>query len=59
MFYDINIRASVESKLSKEELESKLVVALYDIENQYSKFDGVDDDLEVVDYERTDAIPVG
>ena len=58
MFYDININARVESKLSKKELENQLVVALYDVENQYSKLDGVDDDLEVVDYETTDAIPM-
>ena len=54
MFYDINIKAQVESKLSKKELENQLVVTLYDEKNQYSKFNGVDDDLEVVDYEKTD-----
>ena len=59
MFYNININAQVKSNLSKKELESKLVVALYDTENQYSKIDGVDDDLEVIDYERTDATPIG
>ena len=59
MLYNINIKAQVESKLLEKELKSQLVIALYDVENQYSKLDGVDDDLEVVDYERTDAIPVG
>lgn len=58
MFYDINIKARVESKLSEKKLKNQLVVALYDVENQYSKLDGVDDDLEVVDYEITDANPM-
>ncbi|MCK4553889.1 hypothetical protein KAU19_02920 [Candidatus Parcubacteria bacterium] len=58
MLYDININAQVESKLSAKELRSQLVIALYDVESQYSKLDGVDDDLEVVDYEITDAIPI-
>ncbi|MBU4375596.1 hypothetical protein KKH38_03785 [Patescibacteria group bacterium] len=58
MFYNININAQVESKLSKKELESQLVIALYNTDTQYSKLDGVDDDLEVADYERTDAIPM-
>ena len=59
MLYDINIRVKAESKLSEKELRSQLVIALYDVDNQYSKLDGVDDDLEVIDYEKTDAIPMG
>ena len=55
MLYNININAQVESKLSEKELRNKLVIALHDVENQYSKLDGVDDDLEVIDYEKTDA----
>jgi len=58
MFYNINIKAQIKSNLSEEKLKSQLVIALYDVENQYSKLDGVDDDLEVIDYERTDAIPL-
>ena len=58
MFYDINIRVQAESKLSKKELESQLVIALYNTDTQYSKFDGVDDDLEVVDYKITEAVPI-
>ena len=58
MLYNIDINAQVESKLSEKELRSRLVIALHDVENQYSKFDGVDDDLEVVDYKRTDATPM-
>ena len=55
MLYNINIKVQAESKLSEKELRSQLVIALHDVENQYSKFDGVDDDLEVIDYERTEA----
>ncbi len=58
MFYDINIKVQAESKLSKRELENQLVIALHNVENQYSKFDAVDDDLEVTDYEITEAIPI-
>lgn len=55
MLYNINIKAEISSNLSKEELEKQLVVALYDTETQFSKLDGVDDDLEVIDYELTEA----
>ncbi len=55
MFYNINIKVQIKSKLSEKELRNQLVVALYNTDTQYSKLDGVDDDLEVIDYERTDA----
>lgn len=58
MFYNINIKTHIQSKLSKKELENQLVIALHNTENQYSKFDGVDDDLEVIDYEKTEATPI-
>ena len=58
MIYDINIRVQAESGLSKKELESQLVIALHDVDSQYSKFDGVDDDLEVTNYETTEAIHI-
>lgn len=58
MLYNIDINAQVESKLSEKELRSRLVISLYDVDSQYSKSDGVDDDLEVIDYERTDATPI-
>jgi len=56
MIYNIKIDATISSKLSKKKLESQLVIALYDVNSQYSKFDGVDEDLEVIDYNKTDAI---
>ncbi|MEK7482381.1 MAG: hypothetical protein AAB620_01145 [Patescibacteria group bacterium] len=55
MFYDVNIKAKVESSLSKIDLEKQLVIALHNTDNQYSKFDGIDDNLKVVDYELTEA----
>jgi len=55
MIYKIKIEARIESNLSNEELESQLVVALHNTENQYSKFDGVDENLEVNDYILTNA----
>lgn len=58
MLYSINIKAKVESDLPQDILENQLVIALHNVENQYSKFDGVDDNLEVVDYELTEAMEV-
>lgn len=55
MLYDVNIKARVESDLSKNDLEKQLVVALHNTDNQYSKFDGVDSNLEVSEYELTEA----
>lgn len=55
MIYKIKIEAKIASNLSKEELENQLVVALHDTGNQYSKFDGVDENLEVNDYILTKA----
>ncbi len=55
MFYNVNIKAKVESDLPQDVLENQLVIALHDVENQYSKFDAVDENLEVVDYEITEA----
>jgi hypothetical protein len=56
MIYDVKISAKVESKLKKEDLERNLVIALHNIENGFSKLDGVDGDLEVIDYDYTDAV---
>lgn len=55
MIYNVNIKAEVSSNLSKEALEKQLVIALHDVDSQYSKFDGVDENLEVMDYELTEA----
>jgi len=55
MIYNIDIKAQIESDLSREVIEQQLVVALHNTENQYSKFDGVDKNLEVIDYELTEA----
>jgi hypothetical protein len=55
MSYNVLIKAKIESNLIKEELEKKLVVALYDTGTQFSKLDGVDENLEVMDYKETSA----
>ncbi len=55
MIYKIKIEAKIESNLPREKLESQLVIALHNTENQYSKFDGVDENLEVTDYILTNA----
>ena len=55
MIYSINIKAHIKSNLSQNKLENQLVVALHDVDNQYSKFDGVDGSLKVIDYEYTKA----
>jgi len=58
MLYEITIKAQIKSDLPQIELENQLVVALHNTENQYSKFDGVDSDLQVLDYESTEAIKI-
>lgn len=55
MLYNVTIKAKIESNLTQEVLESQLVVALHNVDNQYSKLDGVDENLEVIDYELTES----
>ncbi len=55
MIYNIDIKAKIESNLSKKDLENQLVIALHNVDSGYSKFDGVDDSLEVLDYDFTEA----
>ena len=56
--YKVTIIANVNSSLSNEELESMLVVSLYDIETNEKTSDGENRNLHVVDYELTEAIPI-
>ena len=56
MEYSINLNITIKSCLTAKELNNKLVVALYDIENNYSKLDWVDNDLEVIEYNNIDII---
>lgn len=55
MRYKIYIEAEIESNLEKHELERKLVISLFDIDTNYSKNDGIDDELIVLDYKYTNA----
>jgi len=55
MIYSIDIKAKVGSNLARDVIEKQLVIALHNTENQYSKFDGVDSNLKVIDYELTEA----
>jgi len=57
--YKITIIAEVSSSLSKKVLESKLVLSLFDIESEERVSDGENDQLEVVDYQLTEAVPIG
>jgi hypothetical protein len=56
--YRITILANVESSLTREALESKLVISLFDIETEEKTSDGQSDQLEVMDYELTEAMPI-
>ena len=56
--YQITILANVSSSLSKEELENKLVISLLDIETGEKISDGEGRQLEVVDYDLTEASPI-
>ena len=56
--YRITITAEVISSLPREDLEAKLVAALFDIETEEKISDGENERLEVVDYHLTEAIPI-
>ena len=56
--YQIIIVAEAISSLSRKDLESKLVAALFDVETGQKISDGDNDQFEIVDYELTQAIPV-
>ena len=56
--YRITILADVTSSLSREDLESKLVISLFDIEREQKVSDGEGEQLEVIDYELTEAMPI-
>ena len=53
--YTVRIECTIDSILSQKDLEARLVVALHDVEQGYTKLDGVDDDLKVTDYQLTEA----
>lgn len=57
--YRITIMAKVVSSLPRRDLEAKLVAALFDIETEVKISDGENEQFEVVDYELTEAIPIG
>ena len=57
--YRITIKAEVVSSLPRENLEAKLVAALFDIETGVKISDGDNKQFEIVDYELTEAIPIG
>ena len=51
--------ATVVSSLPRRDLEAKLVAALFDIETEVKISDGDNEQFEIVDYELTEAIPIG
>lgn len=56
--YRITIMAKVVSSLPKEDLEAKLVAALFDIETGEKISDGDNEQFEIVDYELTEAVSI-
>lgn len=57
--FQVTIIADVASSLSKKALESRLVVSLFDVETEKKVSDGDSNQLEVVDYELTEAVQLG
>jgi len=53
--YKIFIETDVLSTLPKKQLEERLIVALYEIENDRVICDGENDNLTVLDYIETNA----
>jgi len=56
--YRITIIAEAVSSLPRKDLEAKLVAALFDVETEEKISDGDNQQLEIVDYELTEAIPI-
>jgi hypothetical protein len=56
--YRIKIIAEARSSLSKTDLESRLVVSIFDVETEQKVADGENKQLEIVDYELTEALPI-
>jgi hypothetical protein len=56
--YRITIVAEANSSLCKSDLETRLVASLFDIETEQKVSDGDNDQLEIEDYELTEAIPI-
>jgi len=56
--YRIAIIAKAVSSLPRKDLEAKLVAALFDIQTEEKISDGDNEQLEIVDYELTEAIPI-
>lgn len=56
--YKITIVADANSSLSRTVLESRLVASLFDIETGEKVSEGDSRELEIVDYELTEALPI-
>jgi hypothetical protein len=56
--YMIRIIAEVNSSLSKTDLESRLVVSLFDVESEEKLSDGDNNHFCIVDYDLTETIPI-
>ena len=56
--YQITIIANANSSLSKEELESMLVASLFDVDTEEKTSDGENSNLQIVDYELTEAVRI-
>lgn len=56
--YRITIVAEANSSLCKSDLETRLVASLFDIETEQKVSDGDNDQLEIEDYELTEATAI-
>lgn len=57
--YRITITAEVTSSLPRKDLETKLVASLFDVESEKKISDGDNEQFQVVDYQLTEAVPIG
>ena len=57
--YNVLLKATVESNLSRENLERELVLALWEgMDDEVFIFDGQNEGLKVIDYQETSAEPI-
>jgi len=56
--YKIILIATLKSTLTDKQLRDKIALCLYDTQTQESKQDGVDSELEILDYIDTEVYPM-
>ena len=55
--YELILEATLDSRLDEKTLRNELVLALHNLDTDFSMFDNVNDDLRVIDYDKITLTP--